>query len=105
MAASLDTIAREDFAVLEGQTLVLETAGGATAPAKLLSVTSLGYNRPAVDGGRESFRFVLAVDPTLRLGQGCYTLVHPTAGRLEIFLVPIARDASGLKLEAIFNFA
>lgn len=105
MAASLDTIAREDFAVLEGQTLVLDSASGMSTPAKLLSVTSLGYNRPAAEGGRESFRVVVGVDAALRLSQGCYTLVHPTAGKLEIFFVPIARDATGLKLEAIFNFA
>lgn len=105
MAASLDTPARDDFTALVGQPLPLELAGGTTTPATVLQVESLGYNRPAADGGRESFRVVLAVDPALRLGQGCYTLQHPTTGRLEIFFVPIARDATGLKLEAIFNFA
>lgn len=105
MPASLDTLAREDFAALEGQPLALEFTAGHTTPATLREVRSLGYHRPPEAGGRESFRFLLEIAPTFQVPQGCYALHHPTLGRIELFLVPIARDAAGLKLEAIFNFA
>ncbi|MBK8475355.1 MAG: hypothetical protein IPL39_03355 [Opitutaceae bacterium] len=105
MPASLDTLARADFATLEGQTLALEWAEGQTTPATLRQVRSLGYHRPPDAGGRESFRFLLEIAPTFTLPQRIYALHHPTLGRIELFLVPIARDAAALKLEAIFNFA
>ena len=35
--------------------------------------------------------------------QGTYALLHDSLGRLEIFLVPIAKDGAGMQLEAIFS--
>ncbi len=35
--------------------------------------------------------------------QRTYPLEHPALGRLDIFLVPIGPDASGMRYEAIFN--
>ena len=35
--------------------------------------------------------------------QGIYKLSHEAMGTLEIFLVPIKRDRSGLTYEAVFN--
>ncbi len=35
--------------------------------------------------------------------QGTYALLHDSLGRLEIFLVPIAKDGEGVQLEAIFS--
>lgn len=35
--------------------------------------------------------------------QAIHTLAHPALGTLAIFLVPVARDASGLQYQAIFN--
>ncbi len=104
MASPLDTISRNDFTTLEGRNLVLETRG-MKLDATLTEVGSLGCNRPTETGGRESFRFVLRVGNTVPASQGCYTLHHPQLGPIEVFLVPIARTADGLQLEAVFNFA
>jgi len=35
--------------------------------------------------------------------QGIYRLDHDTLGSLDLFLVPIARDNTGVTYEAIFN--
>ncbi len=35
--------------------------------------------------------------------QGIYTLKHPRLGKLEIFLVPVAKDNDGFQYEAAFN--
>jgi hypothetical protein len=37
------------------------------------------------------------------LPQGTYTLEHATLGALDIFIVPIKREADGLLYEAVFN--
>jgi hypothetical protein len=38
-----------------------------------------------------------------RFGQGMRRLEHPALGALDIFLVPIGADATGLLYEAVFN--
>jgi hypothetical protein len=52
--------------------------------------------------GRDPFRlaFLGPADPVLP--QRTYRLEHGTLGALDIFLVPIASDASGTTYEAIF---
>lgn len=35
--------------------------------------------------------------------QGIHALEHDKLGKLELFLVPIGRDAKGLRYEAVFN--
>ncbi|HSK72350.1 MAG TPA: hypothetical protein VK892_11675, partial [Pyrinomonadaceae bacterium] len=37
------------------------------------------------------------------LPQGTYRLNHERLGEMEIFLVPVAREAEGFKYEAVFN--
>lgn len=41
------------------------------------------------------------LDP--QLGQATYQLVHPELGSLAVFLVPVARDADGMRYQAIFS--
>ena len=37
------------------------------------------------------------------IAQGIYTLEHDKLGALDIFLVPIGKDAKGVQYQAIFN--
>lgn len=37
--------------------------------------------------------------------QGTYAFEHPTLGRRDIFITPVARDASGIDYEACFSHA
>ena len=35
--------------------------------------------------------------------QGIYRMIHPSGKFLDIFLVPVARDADGMRYEAVFS--
>lgn len=48
-----------------------------------------------------SLEFRGPLDP--QLGQATYQLVHAELGSLAVFLVPIARDAEGMRYQAIFG--
>ncbi len=65
-------------------------------------VEAQGTGGRAVGMARDPFRLVFLgpVDPVLP--QRTYRLEHEMLGTLDIFLVPIARDASGTTYEAIF---
>jgi hypothetical protein len=65
----------------------------------LESATSLGP-RP---GGRDPFSLVFRGPPEPALAQRIYRLEHPVLGSLEIFVVPIARDAGARSYEAVFT--
>lgn len=49
------------------------------------------------------FAVVLQGPATPLLEQATHALTHPTLGRLELFLVPIARDAQHARYELVFN--
>jgi hypothetical protein len=51
---------------------------------------------------REPFRLAFLGPADAILPQRTYRLEHDTLGTLDIFIVPIARDANGTTYEAIF---
>ncbi|HEX8179658.1 MAG TPA: hypothetical protein VF525_08975 [Pyrinomonadaceae bacterium] len=53
----------------------------------------------------EQFSIFFAGPPDLLLPQHLYTLEHEQMGTLDIFIVPVGRDASGVRYEAVFNLA
>lgn len=59
---------------------------------------------PADPAGRSrapfSLEFVGPVDPAF--AQATLTLEHPALGPLDIFVVPLARDAAGTRYQAVF---
>ena len=67
---------------------------------RLVEAESLGER--AVSTQRDPFRlaFLGPIDPVFP--QRIYRLEHDVLGALDIFLVPIARDAGGTTYEAIF---
>ena len=54
-------------------------------------------------GGRAPFSLVFLGPDEPLLPQAIYALSHADLGVLEIFLVPIARGADGVRYEAIFT--
>lgn len=48
-----------------------------------------------------SIEFLGPRDPVLP--QRIHRLEHPALGALELFIVPIGRDADGVRYEAVFN--
>ena len=69
-----------------------------TAELELISVTDVGSSPR-----QEQFSLLFQAPTDAPLSQGIYRLEHDTLGDLDLFLVPIARDAAGVRYEAIFN--
>jgi hypothetical protein len=74
------------------QTLVLESA----KPYEKREESRNGLSR------REPFTLVFRGSETI-LPQQIYAMHHATAGSVDIFIVPVGRDARGTQYEAIFN--
>jgi hypothetical protein len=65
---------------------------------ELVSVTRLTSN-PAVVAFSAIFRGPLDQP----LAQGLYPVRHERMGQVDLFLVPVAREADGMRYEALFN--
>ena len=64
-----------------------------------------GYPSKANEqGGMERFSAYFTGPGEFFLPQSTYSLEHDRMGKFEIFLVPIARDESGVRYEAVFNY-
>jgi hypothetical protein len=77
---------------------------GASAP---IHFTLIGANIHSTGNsaasGRKPFSIIFRgpLDPPL--SQAIYPLAHPGLGELEIFLVPVGADESGMRYEAVFS--
>ncbi len=94
----LDQLTSRDFADLPAGALVVEHAG-AKLPMEVLQLREL----PPISPRAKPFAVVLAGPASPMLQQGIHTLVHPALGRLDLFMVPIGRDAERTRYEIIFN--
>lgn len=90
------------FAPLVGGGFSLAAGGGPDRAAELLSVRLLTAS-PGAPAPRRGFALSFRVRTPDYLPQGVYAVSHERLGRLDVFLVPVGRDADGLLLEAIFN--
>ena len=91
----------QDFAAVANQGFAL-AVGGASLTLSLVQVTPLA---PAVHRGqmRQPFSLLFKAASPVLLPQRLYTLAHDTMGRIDIFLVPIAREPDGIVYQAVFN--
>jgi hypothetical protein len=95
----LDQLTPEDFETLHGQSVTLRRASGPVSlevkQVRRLPIHALRATPP--------FAVVLRGPRSSALGQGIHAIEHPRHGTLEVFLVPIGPDASGLCYEVTFN--
>jgi hypothetical protein len=100
----LERLTVADFEPLCGSAFRGEFPGSGPLELELITATALPGPPPRADGParRQPFSLVFRVRTPLRLPQGTYPLEHDRLGRLDIFLVPVGRDADGLLLEAVF---
>jgi hypothetical protein len=96
----LDKLTKETFEPLQGETFSLAQDGGPTLPLSLVAVLGNGLRGHA---SREQFAIHFLGPATPVLPQRIYPLQHQQLGTLELFLVPIKRDASGTTYEAVFT--
>ena len=89
------------FEPLVGDAFAVGSEATGVVPIELVleSATSAG-DWP---GGRQPFSLIFRGPPEPALPQAIYALVHAGLGALQIFVVPIARDAEGVSYQAIFT--
>lgn len=80
---------------------------GEPLPLELIEVQRARYaDDPAAvgpHGRREPFSLFFRGPRTPYAPQGTHRLDHDTLGRIELFLVPLGPDASGMRYQAVFN--
>jgi hypothetical protein len=93
---ALATIAASTFVQMVGVHFTLAPAPGVPALAlRLARVTPV-----RMSGGFEQFSLIFEGPAEPLLAQATYELSHEVAGRLALFIVPIARRANGVEYEA-----
>lgn len=100
MNIAINEITAEAFADLGDGAIHIVRSDAGTLPLKLLEVKPLGMGGPRPV---PSFSVTLAAPVGTQLAQGVYALAHPTLGRLELFLVPIAPKDGQPACEIVFN--
>ncbi|MDJ0866072.1 MAG: hypothetical protein QNK03_08190 [Myxococcota bacterium] len=71
--------------------------------AELVEVTPLGTAGAAASARRAPFSLLFRARNAAGLEQRVYRLEHPRLGVLELFLVPVDRDADAVIVEAVFT--
>jgi hypothetical protein len=97
----LDALTVGVFAPHVGEVFVLDHEQAGRLDLELLEARAVGGDRPPGDG-REPFSLLFRGPVEPLLPQRIYRLEHDVVGPLEIFIVPVARDAAGTHYEAIF---
>lgn len=98
--SDLAALTHAHFEACRQQPFMLERDGGDALPLRLVEIHSHGSPPPH---GRQPFSLVFRGPRQPVLPQQIYALTNETLGRLEIFLVPIGPDETGLRYEAIFG--
>lgn len=96
----LDNLTKETFQPITGSVFELSLDSGSTIPLELTEVLGNGLQGRS---RREQFSLHFRGPATPALAQRIYRLEHTSLGVLEIFLVPIQRDAGGMIYEAVFT--
>ncbi|QOC22938.1 hypothetical protein IC757_01885 [Wenzhouxiangella sp. AB-CW3] len=96
----LDQLTLEDFTPLIGQTIAIRF-GDNLHNAVVVQCQPGSGGRP---GKRQPFSVIVRCgEPNRYWPQGIHTLVHPENGELELFLVPIGPDETGMRYEITFS--
>ena len=96
----LDKLTKETFEPIKGQVFQLALGEDRHLPLELAAVLGTGLKGLA---SREQFSLHFRGPRTPALPQRIYRLEHPQLGALDIFLVPIRSDSSGMTYEAVFT--
>ena len=95
---SIEGLSRESFAENLNTKFLLPVESGEPLELELIEVSPARQS-----GGTEKFSLVFRGALSFALEQRTHRLEHERLGALDIFLVPIAREADGFRYEAVFN--
>lgn len=100
----LDKLTVDDFRPHVGQRFVLDLDGTGSLDLELVEAFTHEDGAAAVDdsGTRSPFTVQFAGPSEPIVAQRIYRIENERLGALEIFIVPIARDESATRYEAVF---
>ena len=96
----LDNLTKATFEPIKGSVFELALSDDHRLQLELAEIRGNGLQGMAK---REQFALHFRGPAAPALAQRIYRLEHPQLGVLEIFLVPIGRDAAGMTYEAVFT--
>ena len=96
----MDLPTLDDFALLRGERFAMSIEPGEPLSAELLEAQALP--QPPFNG-RQPFSLIFAGPPVPVLPQRIYRLTHERLPVLEIFLVPVSADVTGVRYQAVFS--
>jgi hypothetical protein len=101
----LEDLTVESFTGLVGETFRTTDDEGATHDLRLVEATDHEdrFGRFMRENSRAPFSLVFLGPEDPVMPQAIRRMEHDSLGTLEIFLVPIGRDAEGVRYEAVFN--
>ena len=100
----LDALTVDAFAPLVGGQFVLHDDDAGPLELELIEARTIDPDASPQEAGsvRTPFAILFRGPPDPVLPQHIRRLHHEALGVLEIFIVPVGRDASGVRYEAIF---
>jgi hypothetical protein len=101
----LDSLTKDHFVPLMGDKFRMEVGADQSLELELIQVTPLPVHPSGKGPARKREPFSLIFRGPLQpyYPQQIYPLTHGKLGQLELFLVPIGSDGTGMRYEAIFN--
>ena len=100
----LDALTVDVFVPSVGEIFMLDDEQAGRLELELIEARALDPDAPVADpdGTRTPFSLLFRGPGEPALPQRIYRLEHDAHGALDIFIVPVARDATGVHYEAIF---
>jgi|CXWL01.1.fsa_nt_gi hypothetical protein len=96
----MPSLTLDDFAALQGDLFALQLEGAEVLWAELVEAQPLAA---APFNGRQPFSLMFAGPAAPVLPQRTYRMAHERLPELDIFLVPVGADASGVRYQAVFS--
>jgi len=99
----LDQLTHTDFERHLNTTFALHYSETDSFDARLIRVETIGH-KPEDTNQRWAYSLVFHISDKERyLVQQIYQVTHPGMGNLDLFLVPLGPDETGMRYEAIFT--
>lgn len=99
----LDQLTHTDFERYLDTIFTLYTSEKDVFDARLIRVETIG-RKPEDTRQRWAYSLIFHIPEKKRyLVQKVYQLTHPDMGNLDLFLVPLGPDESGVRYEAVFT--
>ncbi|NER47880.1 MAG: hypothetical protein F6J86_01955 [Symploca sp. SIO1B1] len=102
----IEKLSNAQFSEYLGEPFQLHLEPELALTLELIEVTPLGRRKLGEDEQsirQEPFSLLFRGPLEMELPQRIYPLEHSKLGRLDIFLVPVARQQDGMRYEAIFT--